>query len=183
LPIGVLEVTASGNTWTLRAGDPKARKVEAARIELASMLGLEVDEIAERTLWVNTGVEQLIVPLTSKAALERVRPAPELLQRHAQLSADRYLVYVYTELGEDRVRARFFFKKGMSVVEDPATGSACANLGGYFVTTQARLPLQRTIEQGQHTGRPSRLMLRVDAQSRIFVSGAVLELGRGSVTL
>jgi predicted PhzF superfamily epimerase YddE/YHI9 len=30
------------------------------------------------------------------------------------------------------VTARFFFPSGAAIVEDPATGSACATLGGWF---------------------------------------------------
>ena len=37
--------------------------------------------------------------------------------------------------------------------------------------------------QGDEVGRPSRLGLRVDGEGRIFVSGQVIELGRGVIAL
>jgi predicted PhzF superfamily epimerase YddE/YHI9 len=76
-----------------------------------------------------------------------------------------------------------FFNKGSSVVEDPATGSACANLGGYLVQTAASTPIVRTIEQGAHVDRQCELRLEVDAQQRSLVTGLVLELARGNVRL
>jgi predicted PhzF superfamily epimerase YddE/YHI9 len=37
--------------------------------------------------------------------------------------------------------------------------------------------------QGDQVGRPCRLGLNVDAGKRIFVSGRVIELGRGEIAL
>jgi predicted PhzF superfamily epimerase YddE/YHI9 len=79
--------------------------------------------------------------------------------------------------------ARFFFPQGRSVLEDPATGSACANLGGWCLATARTLPCEFDISQGEYTGRPSALRLRVDEERNVLVSGDVIELGRGSVTL
>jgi len=69
------------------------------------------------------------------------------------------------------------------VVEDPGTGSACANLGGWFVTQAAPLPLTVKVLQGDQVGRPCRLGLRVDKDRRIFVSGRVIALGSGEISL
>jgi len=80
-------------------------------------------------------------------------------------------------------RVRFFFTQHGAVVEDPATGSACANLGGYLVATGHSLPIAMTLRQGDAVGRPSRLDLRVDADRAIHVSGSVIELGSGSFEL
>jgi trans-2,3-dihydro-3-hydroxyanthranilate isomerase len=76
---------------------------------------------------------------------------------------------------------RFFFTANGAVLEDPATGSACANLGGWWIATGQPLPLYATLRQGDAVGRPSRLGLRVDTDRRIYVTGAVLELGRGTL--
>jgi trans-2,3-dihydro-3-hydroxyanthranilate isomerase len=66
-------------------------------------------------------------------------------------------------------------------VEDPGTGSACANLGGWHIATKAPLPIDLVIRQGEKTGRRCRLRLRVDAAQRILVSGRVVEIGRGEL--
>jgi predicted PhzF superfamily epimerase YddE/YHI9 len=93
------------------------------------------------------------------------------------------MAYLWTEVAPNGALARFFFLKQGSVVEDPGTGSACANLGGWFVATGAPLPIELTIAQGEAVGRSCRLGLAVDAERRIFVSGRVIELGRGTIEL
>jgi PhzF family phenazine biosynthesis protein len=68
---------------------------------------------------------------------------------------------------------------GGGVVEDPATGSACANLGGWHLATGAPRPVRLTVDQGRAVKRPSRLELTVTEDRAILVAGAVVELGRG----
>ncbi|AOB32105.1 phenazine biosynthesis protein PhzC/PhzF [Bordetella sp. H567] len=86
--------------------------------------------------------------------------------------------------GVNHVLARYFFvKPGGGVVEDPGTGSACANLGGWCVATGRSLPLHIRVAQGEQAGRPCVMGLRVTADGRISVSGQVLELGSGSIKL
>jgi predicted PhzF superfamily epimerase YddE/YHI9 len=77
---------------------------------------------------------------------------------------------------------RFFFTSNGAVLEDPATGSACANLGGWLFE-RGRAPLRVSLQQGEAVRRPSHLELQVDAAGHIFVSGAVIELGRGTIEL
>jgi PhzF family phenazine biosynthesis protein len=81
------------------------------------------------------------------------------------------------------VLARFFFVKHGSVVEDPGTGSACANLGGWLLATGAALPLAIAVHQGDAVGRPSHLGLEVTQDRLVRVSGRVVELGRGTIEL
>ncbi len=78
------------------------------------------------------------------------------------------LVYAWARVDDTTVRARFFFTKYGSVIEDPGTGSACANLGGWFLAQRAPLPLAVTVLQGDQVGRPCRLGLRVDAEPAHF---------------
>ena len=84
--------------------------------------------------------------------------------------------------GTQPVVARFFFPQHGAVLEDPGTGSACANLGGWLIATGASLPQRITIAQGDAVGRPCRLGLEVTAERRIRVSGRVVEFARGTVS-
>ncbi len=189
---GVIPVIAQGDVWTLRANAPRHRPVEASRAELAAMLGLDEADVADSpALWVDTGSEQLVVPLASVDAVQRAAPRSDLLQRYGS-NGGRAMAYVWAREGQgaeaspdafEAVVARFFFPKHGAVVEDPGTGSACANLGGWLVATGASLPRRMAIRQGDAVGRPCRLFLDVTADGRILVSGRVVELGRGSVTL
>ncbi|HXJ80146.1 MAG TPA: PhzF family phenazine biosynthesis protein [Candidatus Methylomirabilis sp.] len=179
---GVIPVTAEGNVWTLEANAPEWRAAGIARRDIAAMLGVDEDDVRDGALWVDTGSEQLVVPLTSPAAVERCRPSADLLGRYSQGAKRQGLAYVWARNGDAAVTARFFFMKQASLVEDPGTGSACANLGGWLIANDASLPLALSVSQGEAVGRPCRLGLRVDAQRRIFVSGRVIELGRGVVS-
>jgi len=184
---GIVPVTADGDRWTLEANAPRTRKVAASRGELAATLGLALSDLSDTPLWVDTGSEQLVIPLSSADAVRRCAPDAALLARHAtSVSADgtrRSMAYVWAIDGEDRVLCRFFFLKRAAMTEDPATGSACANLGGWLVATGAKLPRTLALSQGEAVGRRCDLQLRVDASGRIFVSGRVIELGRGGIQL
>jgi trans-2,3-dihydro-3-hydroxyanthranilate isomerase len=61
------------------------------------------------------------------------------------------------------VRARVFVP-GLNVPEDPATGSACAALGGYLAARTPRndATLRWIVEQGVEMGRPSALHVEAD---------------------
>jgi trans-2,3-dihydro-3-hydroxyanthranilate isomerase len=178
---GLIPVSAVGDRWTLTAKAPTWREVQEPRLTLAAMLGLEEHDVGERPLWVNAGTEQLVVPLTSEAAVRRVRVRADLL---AQLTSvdGQSMAYVFAPAGSGLL-ARFFFPKGTAVLEDPATGSATANLGGWCLAMERTLPCEFEISQGEYAGRPSALRLRVDAERRVQVSGEVIELGRGTISL
>ncbi len=180
---GVIPVSAAGDVFTLRANAAKTRPARLTRDGLANMLGLAMADLGERPLWVNTGNEQLLVPLASPDAVARCQPDPRLAQRHAN-EGGMVKIYVWADTGDEQIVARFFFsKRPGSIEEDPGTGSACANLGGWMLAAKTPLPLVRTIYQGDRVGRPCRLRLNVDASGSIFVSGRVIELGRGAVSL
>jgi trans-2,3-dihydro-3-hydroxyanthranilate isomerase len=178
---GIIPVQALGDRWTLQARAPTWREVEEPLLTVAGTLGLEERDLAERPLWVNAGMEQLIVPLTSEAAVRRVRVRAELLSSFR--SGDGHSqAYVFARTGTSLL-ARFFFPQGSAVLEDPATGSATANLGGWCLAMRYTLPFEFEISQGEFVGRPSALRLRVDAKSQVYVSGEVIEIGRGTIHL
>jgi trans-2,3-dihydro-3-hydroxyanthranilate isomerase len=180
---GVIPVTAQGDAWTLKANAPRSHVPHVSRAEFAQMLGLDVSEVLDGPLWVDTGSEQLIMPLASAGAVERCQPSPELLMRYSVGNQRKGLAYVWARVDDATIRARFFFTKHASLVEDPGTGSACANLGGWFIAQGKPLPLDVKVLQGDQVGRPCRLGLRVDTAQNIFVSGRVIPIGRGEITL
>jgi trans-2,3-dihydro-3-hydroxyanthranilate isomerase len=180
---GLIPVTAEGDVWTLEANAPEWRPAGIAPAHLAEMLGLDESDVREGARWVDTGSEQLVVPLASPAAVERCHPSAELLGRHSRGAKRQGLAYVWAHAGSGAVKARFFFTKHGGLVEDPGTGSACANLGGWLIASGDPLPISLSVAQGDEVGRPCRLGLRVDVAKRILVSGRVRELGRGTVSL
>ena len=180
---GVIPVNASGDRWTLQAVPPTARAVELHRRELAEILGLDEADMGEYPLWVSAGREQLIVPLTSADAVRRTRPKGDVFSRLKSADGNS-MAYVFHDAGDaaGSVESRFFFPSGAAILEDPATGSACANLGGWFTVIRPRTDVRRVVSQGEAVGRPSTLFLEVK-DGTIRVGGNVIELGAGSVTL
>lgn len=175
---GIIPVTSQGNHWTLRAAPSTTRLVETSAAEIARLLGLESGDIGFQPLWLKAGREQLIIPLTSEAAVRRARPKPEMFEKLRSVDgAGQALVFAST--GAKKIMSRFFFPDGPSILEDPATGSACANLGGWFLAMGRRPPLAFEISQGELIGRPSILHLEVNTDNEVFVGGEVIELGSG----
>ncbi len=181
---GIVEVTANGDAWTLRtAKPPTTRPVSTSRADLARMLGLPDGAVSDEPLWVNTGVEQLVIPIGSADHVRAARPVPELIEKHGYSeSRDEAMAYLWARNGKELL-VRFFFTQHGAVIEDPATGSACANLGGWFLSRATSLPVRETLRQGEFIGRPSRLGLFVDTDRHIYVTGSAIELGRGELEL
>jgi PhzF family phenazine biosynthesis protein len=178
---GPVEVRARGDRWTLRAPRPVAwREPGLPPDALGAMLGLPPGSV-ERALWVDTGVEQLLLRARGVAEVRAARPDPQRLARDARSPGGETLAWLFAEDGAGGVEARGFFAEHGAALEDPATGSACANLGGWLLATGAPLPARRAVRQGAQAGRPSRLELEVGADGAVRVSGTVVELGRGTL--
>ncbi len=183
MPAGLVLVRAHGDRWTLTPARAPSTRPAAPPDLLADMLGLPHGSVS-RPLWVDTGSQQLMIPVRSAADVRAARPDPRLLEHHGRApDGAETLAYVFAEGRDGEVEARFFFLSGGGVVEDPATGSACANLGGWLLATGAPLPARRVVSQGAAVRRPSRLVLDVDAERRIHVTGEVVELGRGTMRI
>ena len=180
---GIIPVAAKGDRWTLVARTPRVREVGESRAALADALGISEADLGERPLWINAGTEQMMVPVRSADAVARAYPRPEGLARLR--SEEPVKAYVFFDEGEAKrhVTARFFFPAGPGGVrEDPATGSACANLGGWFRSLRPDADVERVVSQGDAVARPSTLHLAVKSGA-IFVGGEVIELGRGVIEL
>jgi PhzF family phenazine biosynthesis protein len=185
---GLVPVKAQADIWTLTAPTPNGPQCHAPQEPtelICAMLGLTLDDLLGEPLWVNTGSDQLLVPLKSSAAVRRAQPAQDLLPQWPVSSLKRKTAYVFAFDGTpERVLARYFFTmQGGGVAEDPGTGSACANLGGWLINTGAELPRRIEVNQGEFVGRPCHLRLHVSAAHEIEVGGRVLELGRGHIDI
>lgn len=183
MPVGEVAVQAEGDAWTLSAPTAKAAPAGLAPEQVADLLGIEAADVTAPPMWVDAGNRQLMIQVASREVLRRCSPSIDALRRYASVTKERCITSVFTDSSQEEMEVRLFFGKGSSVVEDPATGSACANLGGYLVATGAPLPLVRRLDQGRMVGRPSRLGLAVDEARTIRVTGRVTVLGNGQVAL
>jgi len=186
LTSGLVPVTAEGDRWTLVAPKAPMSLPAAARADVARMVGLDETELAGEPLWIDTGVIQLVIPVRTVEAVRRATPVAAVIAQHAiRPGGSEAMAYLWAreESVPDRIVVRFFFTQDGAIVEDPATGSACANLGGYLLETGLAPPFAATLRQGDAVQRPSLLELRVDEQRRIQVTGSVVELGAGHLEI
>ena len=192
-PAGIVGVRAQGDTWTLTAPTEGAPRTAAAKHDpatIASHLGLAESDLLDAPRWVDTGADQLLVPVKTAEAVLRAQPDGARLDEWELSSLGRRTAYVFAFEGDAQadgrrpVTARYFFaKSGGGVAEDPGTGSACANLGGWLLSRGESLPASLRVSQGDQVSRPCRLLLDLSAEGAIQVGGRVIELGQGEVRL
>ncbi len=138
------------------------------RPRLAAMLSLAADDLLEGEFHpqaVTCGLPFSFIPLRNRDAVRRAKlNLPVWEELLAPLAHHMVMLFAMDpeEAGHD-VRARMF-GPGSGVPEDPATGSACAALGGYLGMRDARRDgtLRWIVEQGYEMGRPSILEIETD---------------------
>ncbi len=177
---GIIPVRRDGERWSLRAGAPVYREVPSLAHAVARLCRIEDADVAD-AIFVDTGKEQLIAQLQSVDAVRSARPDAAAITDAALADDGRVHVLLWSYTSDETIEARFFFDAGVAMLEDPATGSGCANLGGRLLRDD--IPHERTITiaQGAQTGRPSELVLTIGERSAIFVAGRVATIGRGTI--
>jgi PhzF family phenazine biosynthesis protein len=192
LPAGLVPVQAEGDVWTLTApfeGQPIVHPEAMPAEEIAALVGLQADDLAGPPVWLDTGMEQFLIPVKSPAHVRKAAPSAAGMDNWPRSRSGRRNAYVFAFSGDriedrDQVMARFFIiAPGSGLYEDPGTGSACANLGGWLLHTGHRLPARILVEQGVEMQRPCRLLLDVSTDGKVRVGGRVTEVATGTVTL
>ena len=185
-----------------REGQPVFAQLSVARLpeigprvppreRLAEILSLETKDLAAAH-WspqaLSCGLPFLFVPLRDRDAVARSRIRLEQWERTlGNAWAKDIMVFSRDPEREGSdIRARMY-GPGVAVPEDPATGSACAALGGYLAMRDARADgtLRWVVEQGFEMGRPSILEIEVDksggAITAVRVGGASVMMSEGTI--
>ena len=162
-----------------------------SREMLADILSLSVKDLVGGQ-WspqaLSCGLPFLFVPLRDRDAVGRARVRLEQWERTLGNAPARDL-FVFSRDPEREgsdIRGRMF-GPGVSVAEDPATGSACAALGGYLAARDTRADgmLKWVVEQGFEMGRPSILEVEVDKKggeiTGVRVGGATVMISEGTI--
>ena len=178
---GLIPIRLQDGVFRLTAVPATQRAANLAAADAAAMLGIAASDIAAEPMWVNAGSEQLLIHLASREAVLAARPVPELFLRHATLRPGRSIAYLW-HVADNVATVRLFFEQQGAVIEDPGTGSACANLGGWCALN-GLAPLSWRIEQGEAIQRPNVLYLDVDAAGTVQVGGKVQQLSEGTFRL
>lgn len=150
---------------------------QASHSQLAKAVGLNQTQIADTAYWLNSGSPQLLLQLNARSALDDIVIDIATLHDICEQDQNRTVIYLWCEENEI-IFSRLFYVANGALFEDSGTGSACANLGAYFLS-QNKYPLERQIHQGDQMGRPNRLTLKLDEQQTIYVGGQVIEVGEG----
>lgn len=177
VPLTLLQDNGAVAGAELRAPQSLSRRSEVSREIAAACLSLDPADIAMRVhppQVISVGLPFLAVELASRDALRRSKPD---IGAHAALlpldGADAVFAYwrAPDESRETVLHARTFSPLD-GVIEDPATGSACAAAITLLATLGSGAPTTRAwrIHQGVDLGRPSLLLGRT-----AFQQGAVLD--------
>ncbi|HUQ82865.1 MAG TPA: PhzF family phenazine biosynthesis protein [Gemmatimonadaceae bacterium] len=169
---------------------PQVSEPPVTRADLAGLLSLELDDLLEGEYSpqiVSCGLPFLLVPVRDRKALARSRLKLEPWERMLQGTPSEMVMLFAADPerpGSD-MRARMY-GPAVSIVEDPATGSACACLAGYLA---ARTPrdgtLRWVVEQGFEMGRPSIIEIEADKAAgsitAVRVGGRTVLVSKGQL--
>jgi PhzF family phenazine biosynthesis protein len=188
LPVEVSVAAGEPTRVAMAQSAPWFGRTPPDRAELAAALGLTGEELVpdRPAQVVSTGAGHLLVPVTGRAVVDRVAvDTGRLLAVLAAAGGEG--CYVYTTEAADPADgadayARFF-NPSMGIVEDPATGTAAGPLAAVLVR-HGNVPAGRPvlIQQGDATGRPSRLRIDLDGD-RVRITGTGLVVGTGRLTV
>ena len=169
---------------------PKVTEPTVSRETLASMLSLDAKDLLDGDYapqGVSCGLPFLLVPLRDRSAVARSKLKLEQWERALQ-GNEHEMVMVFAADAErpgSDMRARMY-GPSVNVIEDPATGSACACLAGYLA---ARTPrdgtLRWVVEQGFEMGRPSIIHIEADKANgditAVRVGGNTVVVAKGEL--
>lgn len=144
--------------------------------DLARALGLQTSDIRTDAFspeGVSCGLPFLFVPLSDRDALARARPRLDEWEKVVvpYWSQKVMLFCADTDAKGSDYRARMFAPT-IGVMEDPATGSAAAALGGYLAKRDNRRDgtAKWIVQQGVEMGRPSVLEIEVDKKAGVVTA-------------
>jgi trans-2,3-dihydro-3-hydroxyanthranilate isomerase len=165
------------------------------RHALARAMGVEARDLAEGlpAQLVSCGVPYVLVPMTSRAAVDAVSIERQAFARCCRdAGIDETPVFFFTTDGGTPGETAYsrMIAPAFGIAEDPATGSASGPLGCYLVqhgvVTGDRANAMVSL-QGVAMGRPSRIHIAIDRDAgritRVRVGGQAVLVGRGELTV
>jgi len=164
------------------------------KMSLAAALNLNPRDITPDGLpvqEVSCGSPFLLVPLETRAAVDRVQVDPGAMARVIERAGlARRSIFVFTTEATNDGATAYSRMVGFGDREDPATGSASGPLGAYLVRHGVVSPeAGRSIRsrQGVRMGRPSWISIRIESEgnaiSEVLVGGGSVYAGRGEIAV
>ena len=164
-----------------------------SRARLAKVLSIKPDEILSGKTApqaVSCGLPFLFVPVKDREVLGRSRINMSAWEKTlaSYWAPDVFVFSRDPERPGSDVRARMY-GPSVNVIEDPATGSACAALAGYLGARDSSRDgtLSWVVEQGFEMGRPSMLHIECDKKkgkiTALRVGGETVIISRGTMEI
>jgi trans-2,3-dihydro-3-hydroxyanthranilate isomerase len=187
--LGVNITCASGQVTSVGMSQsaPEFGAVCGDLSELAAALGLSTGDLATDAppvalpaQVVSTGAAHLLVPLRTRAAVDRARPDfPRLASILRSIDGEGCYLFTLDTVRPDSIAHARFFNPTLGIVEDAATGTAAGPLACQLVAHHlANDDTTLRIEQGHAMGRPSVLQVHVSGPA-VTVSGRCVVSGSG----
>ena len=179
-----IEYLHESSTFTCLAGS--TRPCDRGNLEVAQALDINAKDIINPILFVDSGLEQLMIQVRSRQSVLQAKPHPALLT-HCLTSPKSLVQATIWSLEQELITLRCFSANPFQISEDFGSGIAAANIASYLIATGAKTPFNFKIEQG-HTiqkliSRLSIINVKVDLQLQVHVSGKVNYLGKGIIEL
>jgi trans-2,3-dihydro-3-hydroxyanthranilate isomerase len=180
----------------IRAPQPLQARAEIEPETIAACASLAADDIVtthHRPVIASVGLPFALAELRSVEALGRAMPDAAAFRNadaHYRQPEVSFSLMLYARTGDapTRLRTRMFALLG-NVIEDPATGSASAALGGYLtkLLPQPDAEAHFVMNQGVEMGRPSMIEVRATKARgevrQVEVGGPCVPVMRGEIEL
>ncbi|MDD5029157.1 MAG: PhzF family phenazine biosynthesis protein [Rhodoferax sp.] len=145
------------------------------------------DAVALRSAMKATGISGIglaavDVPSTSSGLIKRSNRQARAFAGNPGTSADTAGAAVPTQTTQAQLTVRFFFDSGVTVLEDPVTGSFNASLAQWLIA-DGLAPRAYVAMQGSCLGRFGQVHLSQDANGQVWVGGDCVTCIDGSVSL
>jgi trans-2,3-dihydro-3-hydroxyanthranilate isomerase len=173
LPLGLVPIRLEQNKVFLTfPGTPRVSNYTGDLQALLKATNVSAEYVQQDFIrQINVGPEFLVIPLTTHAALKAARPPvgfPEPVKCYFVFQEHPTIFHVR------------MFAPSLSVMEDPATGSAACALAAHCRDVRNIASGNVTVYQGQEMGRPSEIQLSWD--QLIHVGGSVEQWAQGQLS-
>ena len=174
---------------------PEFREPAAPTAAILASIGLDPGIVAGglSPQEVACGVPYILVPLPTRADVDRAEPDVAALRRLESAFGNNVGVFLFSlePSGSEATAYSRMFAPGHGVIEDPATGSASGPLGCYLVRHGLVAPERwhdMVSLQGVLMKRPSRIHMRIASEpggpiTRVQVGGRAVKVGEGVVEI
>ncbi|WP_088068717.1 PhzF family phenazine biosynthesis isomerase [Gottfriedia luciferensis] len=153
---------------TMKQKAPQFEEFKGSINELASSIGISVDEIDNELpiLYGNTGAWTLLLPIKKLSSFEKMKPQnaqfPSVLKEIPTASVHPFSIETYDQTAH--LHGRHFSSAYSGTVEDPVTGTASGVMGAYyakFIRNDGSDTLQLIVEQGNEIHKDGRVIVNV----------------------